>query len=451
VSSSGYLVLVIEHAAGDAAPQIPVRIGLLGCGNVGGALVELIDSDVEGIAWRSGVRLEITRIAVRNLSKPRPSVLASSRLTHDVHAVATDPDVDVVVELIGGIEPARTLVMSALKAGKPVVTANKELLANCGAELYATAEASGRELLFEAAVGGGIPLVRALRVSLAGERVRRVTGIVNGTTNYVLSRMSEDRIDYGEALREAQTLGYAERDPTADVEGYDASAKAAILAGIAFNADIVAGDVYREGIETIRVGDIDFAHRLGYEVKLLAIAERVDAADRPSVAVRVHPAMVPAGHPLAGVRGPFNALFIEGESVGELMLYGRGAGGPPTASAVLGDVIDAARGLRSGASVWFPPREHVDIRAIDDLEAQYYLTVDVLDQPGVLASVAAVFGSHAVSIRSMEQVDLGTEARLVFITHRAREADVQATLAGLGEISAVARIGQLLRVVGPEQ
>jgi len=429
------------------SPERVVRVGVLGCGNVGGELVELVDANAGEIAARSGVRLEIVKVAVRNLAKPRAATLAPDRLTHDAHAVATADDVDVVVELIGGIEPARTLIVHALRAGKPVVTANKELVANCGAELYAAAAAAGREFLFEAAVGGAIPLVRALRVSLAGERIRRVTGIVNGTTNYVLSRMSEDRIGYGEALREAQSLGYAERDPTADVEGYDASAKAAILASIAFNADVVAGDVYREGIERIEVADIDVAHRLGYEVKLLAVAERVGGG---AIGVRVHPAMVPKGHPLAGVRGPFNAVFVEGDAVGELMLYGRGAGGRPTASAVLGDVLDAARSLESGSPVRSPEREHVAIRPIDELEAQYYLTIDVVDRPGVLAAVATVFGDHRVSIRSMEQVDLGPEARLVLITHRAREADVQATLAGLRHVDAVERIGQLLRVVGPE-
>jgi homoserine dehydrogenase len=441
-------VAVIDRAVGGAEPV--VRVGVLGCGNVGGALVELVDADADGIAARTGVRLEIVRVAVRNLAKPRVAALDQDRLTHDAHAVATDDSIDVVVELMGGIEPARTLIIDALKSGKSVVTANKELLANFGSELYAVAESSGRELLFEAAVAGGIPLVRALRVSLAGERIRRVTGIVNGTTNYVLSRMSEERIDYGEALREAQSLGYAERDPTADVEGYDASAKAAILASIAFNADIVAGDVYREGIETIGVEDIDFAHRLGYEVKLLAVAERIERDGESGVGVRVHPAMVPKDHPLAGVRGPFNAVFVEGEAVGELMLYGRGAGGRPTASAVLGDLIDAARSMLGGGPVWFPPRERVEVRPIDELEAQYYITIDVLDEPGVLAEVASVFGGNAVSIRSMEQVDLGEEARLVFITHRAREADVQATLAGLRNLQAVARIGQLLRVIGAE-
>ncbi|MCU1491141.1 MAG: homoserine dehydrogenase [Acidimicrobiaceae bacterium] len=424
-----------------------VRVGVLGCGHVGGALVELIDDRGEEIAATTGVRLEVTRVAVRDLGKQRSAAVGPERLTHDAHALATAPDVDLVVELIGGIEPARSLVIEALKAGKPVVTANKELLANVGSELYALADSVGLPLLFEAAVAGAVPLVRALQVSLAGERIRRVVGIVNGTTNYVLSRMSSEGIDYGEAVAEAQRLGYAERDPTADVEGYDASAKAAILAGIAFDAEVVAGDVYREGIAQVELADVDFAHRLGYEVKLLAVAERVsDASGRERIAVRVHPAMLPMEHPLAGVRGPFNAVFIEGEAAGELMLYGRGAGGLPTASAVLGDVLDAARGLGRAAV----RRRPMEIVPIDELTTQYYLTVDVEDRPGVLASVAAVFGAHRVSIRSMEQIEIGGGARLVFITHTARESAVQATLSELSALEAVERIGGLLRVLGPE-
>ncbi len=434
-------------------PNGPVRVGLLGCGNVGTALVELVDGDADGIESRSGIRLEVSRVAVRNLAKSRTRSLGPDRLTHDGHAVVNDPDVDVVVELIGGIEPARSLILEALKAGKPVVTANKELLANFGSELRAVAEASGQVLLYEAAVAGAIPLLRALRVSLAGEHVRRVMGIVNGTTNYVLTRMSEERIPYAEALSEAQGLGYAERDPSADVEGYDASSKAAILASLAFNTDVVAGDVYREGIETIDVADVEFASRLGYVVKLLAVAEQVEdgGPDGEAIAVRVHPAMVPREHPLAAVRGPFNAVFIEGDASGELMLYGRGAGGPPTASAVLGDVLDAAAGLGDPPRPRPASRRRVVVRPIDELRAQYYLTVDVLDRPGVLARVARVFGEHRVSIRSMEQIGYGDEARLVFITHMALEADVQATLSELGRDEAVERTGGLLRVIGPER
>lgn len=386
------------------------------------------------------------------MSKPRSAGVAADLLTLDAHEVVNDPAIDVIVELIGGIEPARALVTDALKAGKSVVTGNKELLANYGSELQAIAEAAGRDLLFEAAVGGAIPLVRALSVSLQGEPVLRIMGIVNGTTNYILSRMSEDRISYAAALSEAERLGFAERDPSADVEGYDASAKAAILASIAFGADVVAGDVYREGIERIDVDDIEFAHRLGYEVKLLAVAERTSepGVEPMQIAVRVHPAMVPVEHPLAGVRGAFNAVFIEGSRSGELMLYGRGAGGMPSASAVLGDLLEASARLGEGSERPSQPRQHVEIRPIDELRTQYYLTLEVADRPGVLAAVAAAFGAHGVSIRSMEQVGLGVEARLVFISHLAREADVQATLAELAQLEAVERIGNLLRVIGPE-
>lgn len=429
-----------------------MRVGLLGCGNVGGALVEIVDQDADGIAARAGVHLEITRIAVRNVARSRVPPLGPDRLTHDAHALVHDPDIDVIVELIGGIEPARGLIVDALRSGKPVVTANKELLANFGDELYAAAEETGTELFCEASVGGAIPLLRALRVSLAGEPVKRVMGIVNGTTNYILSRMSEERISYAEALAEAERLGYAERDPSADVEGFDASSKAAILASLAFNTGVVAGDVYREGIEMVDVADIDFAQRLGYAVKLLAVAEDTtpEGSDRRSIGVRVHPAMVPLDHPLAGVRGAFNAVFVEGEHSGELMFYGRGAGGRPTASAVLGDLLDAARSLGRGPAAPRPPGEKVDIRPIDELRTQYYLTIDVADRPGVLAAVAALFGENDVSIRSMEQVGLAAEARLVFITHLAREADIQATLASLRALDAVERIGGLLRVIGPE-
>ena len=423
----------------------PVRVGVLGCGNVGAALVTLVDRQATAIEARTGLRLEVTRVAVRNLAKDRPVSLPPGCLTHDAAAVVTDPEVDVVVEVIGGIEPARTLVLEALKAGKPVVTANKELLANVGADLFAAAEAARVDLLFEAAVAGAIPLIRPLRESLAGERIRRVMGIVNGTTNYILTRMSEDGVDYAEALAEAQGLGYAERDPTADVEGFDAGAKAAILATIAFGVSVVAGDVYHEGISSITTTDISFARRLGYAIKLLAIA---DAGDDGRIAVRVHPAMVPLGHPLAAVRDSFNAVFIEGDAVGELMLYGRGAGGMPTASAVLGDLIDAAGNVRKGthASIGLLPR--ATVRPIDEVVSEYYLNLEVLDRPGVLHAVSGAFAAHDISIRSMEQEGLGDEARLIFITHEAPESAVSATLRDLRELEVVDRIASLLRVVG---
>ncbi|MBW3546768.1 MAG: homoserine dehydrogenase [Actinobacteria bacterium] len=428
-----------------------MRIGLLGCGNVGAALIGLIAEQADAVELRTGLRLEVTRVAVRNLAKARPVELPEGCLTHDAGGVVDDPEVDVVVELIGGIEPARSLILDAVKSGKPVVTANKELLANVGEELFAAADAAGVDLLFEASVGGAIPVIRPLRESLAGTRVRRVTGIVNGTTNYILTRMSEEGATYGEALAEAQGLGYAERDPTADVDGYDAGAKAAILATIAFGASVVAGDVYHEGISAVTPADIGFAHRLGYEIKLLAVAEAhyddAGGGGVPEVAVRVHPAMVPADHPLASVRGSFNAVFIEGEAVGELMLYGRGAGGRPTASAVLGDVVDAAGNLRRGTHAPLGLLPRAVIRPIDEMRSEYYLHLEVVDRPGVLHAVSGVFAEHGVSIRSMEQEGLGDEARLIFITHDAAESAVQATLAALRGLDVVDRVTSVLRVV----
>ncbi len=423
-------------------------MGVLGCGNVGAALCQLVSEQRDAIATRTGLHLEVTRVAVRNLARERDVELAEQVLTNDATAVVADPAVDIVVELIGGIEPARTLVATALEGGKPVVTANKELLANVGAELFATAESSGVDLLFEAAVAGGIPLIRPLRESLVGEPVARVTGIVNGTTNYILTRMSESGVSYQEALAEAQSLGYAERDPTADVEGYDAGAKAAIIATIAFGAHVVAGDVYHEGIAGITAADIAVADRLGYVIKLLAIAETHGEGADIEISVRVHPAMVPLGHPLASVRESYNAVFVEGDAVGQLMFYGRGAGGRPTASAVLGDLIDAAANLRRGTCASIGTLGRARIRPIDEQSSEYYLNVEVVDRPGVLARVASVFGDHGVSIRSMEQEGLGDDARLVFITHVARERDVQATLHDLRHLDVVRSVGSMLRVVG---
>jgi homoserine dehydrogenase len=422
----------------------PVRVGVLGCGNVGAALVALVAEQAGAVEARTGLRLEVARVAVRSLSKERPVDLAPELLTRDAAKVVADPDVDVVVEVLGGIEPARTLVLAALAAGKPVVTANKELVANAGAELFAAAEAAEVDLLFEAAVAGGIPLIRSLRESLAGERITRVMGIVNGTTNYILTRMTEAGATYQEALAEAQGLGLAERDPTADVEGHDAGAKAAILAMIAFGTKVVAGDVYHEGIAGITPVDIDFASRLGYVVKLLAVCEGGDGR----VAARVHPALVPAAHPLASVRDSFNAVFVEGAAVGDLMLYGRGAGGRPTASAVLGDLVDAAGNLRRGTHGVVGSLRDAALRPVDELEGEYYVNLELLDRPGVLRKVAEVFERHDVSIRSMEQEGLGDEARLILITHTAVERDLQAVLSDLRHLDVVDRVGSMLRVVG---
>jgi homoserine dehydrogenase len=428
-----------------------VRVGVLGCGNVGAALVQLVADRGDEIAARTGTKLEIARVAVRSLTRKRPVHLDDSVMTRDAAEVVIDPEIDVVVEVIGGIEPARELILAAMAAGKPVITANKELLANHGAELYAAASAAGVDLLFEAAVAGGIPILRPLRESLAGEDVRRIMGIVNGTTNFILTRMSEQGTGYGEALAEAQELGYAERDPTADVEGFDAGAKAAILASLAFGAKVVAGDVYHEGISNISATDIEFAGRLGYVIKLLAVAELVPVPGGPDeVAVRVHPAMVPLAHPLAGVRDSFNAVFVEGSAVGDLMFYGRGAGGDPTGSAVLGDLVDAAVNLRKGTHADLLTLTRRPIRPIDELHSSYYVNLDVVDKPGVLRAVAEAFERHAVSIRSLEQEGVGADARLIFITHQAREADVQATLEDLRALDVIHRITSVLRVIGDD-
>ncbi|HEX6381798.1 MAG TPA: homoserine dehydrogenase, partial [Acidimicrobiia bacterium] len=336
----------------------------------------------------------------------------------------------------------------ALDAKKPVVTGNKELLANEGPELFAAAARSGVDLLFEAAVAGGIPLIRPLRESLAGDRIRRIMGIVNGTTNFVLTRMTESGMSFHEALAEAQSLGYAERDPTADVEGYDAAAKAAILASIAFGAKVVAGDVYSEGISSVSPSDIESARELGYVVKLLALIEEVDG----QIAVRVHPAMVPVNHPLAGVKDSFNAVFIEADAAGSLMFYGRGAGGMPTASAVLGDLIDAARNLAAGsrgATIGSPSKMRV--RPIDEVASQFYVMCEVADRPGVLAAIAGAFGEHKVSIKSMQQQGIAEDARLIFVTHRARESDFEATMAAVRQLETVHRVGSILRVVGEDE
>jgi homoserine dehydrogenase len=426
-----------------------IGVGFLGCGIVGSGAVRHLLRESDAISRAVGVPVEIRRVAVRNLSKKRDVDDLDTRLfTREPAEVVSDPEIDLVVECMGGIEPARSCILQALGAGRPVVTANKELLSTLGAELFQTADGMGADLYYEAAVAGGIPLMRPLKESLAGESVRRVIGIVNGTTNYILTRMTEAGLSFTEALAEAERLGYAEEDPTADIEGFDAAAKAAIIASVAFRSRVVAGDVYREGISHVTHRDIEFASRLGYTVKLVAIAEEQDGG----VAVRVHPAMLPNGHPLASVRDSYNAVFIEGASVGNLMFYGRGAGGDPTGSAVVGDIVAAARhlvhgGRGLGCTCYFDKA----VRPIDEMEAQYYLLLSVQDLPGVLAQVAGAFGKHGVSIRSVWQEGYGDEAQLVMVTHRGREANLQATVDELGTLDTVTKVVSVMRVEGEEE
>jgi homoserine dehydrogenase len=431
-------------------PAARVTIGLLGCGTVGGALARLLEERRSTIVARTGVEITIGRVAVRDVTKSRDVALGAELFTTDTMSVVEDPGIDMVVELIGGLDPARRLVARALELGKPVITGNKAMLAVHGAQLYAAADAAGVDLLFEAAVAGGIPLMRPLRESLVGEPVTRVMGIINGTTNYILTRMSEEGASYLEALAEAQELGYAEEDPTADVEGHDAAAKAAIIATIVYGAIVQVDEVHREGISDITADDIAVAARLGYAIKAIAVIEKAGDGTEvgPEVAVRVHPALVPLTHPLASVRDSFNAIFLEGDAVGDLMFYGRGAGGEPTASAILGDLIDAAVNRVNGSSARIGSFARATVRPMPELESAYYLSLAVVDQPGVLARVADLFGRFGVSIRSMEQQGLGDGARLIFITHTSKESAVQGTLAALRELDIVSDVHAVVRVVG---
>jgi homoserine dehydrogenase len=426
-----------------------IGVGLLGCGIVGGSVARILLEHADDIAERVGARLEIRKVAVRNLAKERAVPFPPGVLTNQPEEVAGHPDVQILVEVMGGIEPARSLILAGMRSGKHVVSANKELIATLGRDLFAQAEESGVDLSFEAAVAGGVPIIKPLKESLAGERIRRIMGIVNGTTNYILTCMSEDGLEFGEALAEAERLGYSELDPTADIEGFDPAAKISILASIAFNARVVAGDVYREGITGVSARDIAFARALGYAVKLLAIAELVEG----EIAVRVHPAMIPLTHPLASVRENLNAIFVEGEQVGELMFYGRGAGGPPTGTSVVGDIVDIARNLMTGGrgvgcSFYGSAGR---IRHMDETSSEYYFLLDVSDRPGVLAQVAQAFADNNVSIKSMRQEGMGDEARLVMVSHTALERDFQALLGDLRHLDVVEDVASAMRVVSVEE
>jgi homoserine dehydrogenase len=428
-------------------PGKVLRVALLGCGVVGTQVARLLAEQADDLAVRTGARLEVAGIAVRRIAHDRPGV-DHALLTTDAMALATRPDVDVVIEVIGGIEPARSLILAAMEHGKSVVTANKALLAEHGEQVHAASRAFGADLYYEAAVAGAIPILRPLRESLAGDTVHRVLGIVNGTTNFILDRMDGSGADFGDSLEEAQALGYAEADPTADVEAFDAAAKAAILAGLAFHTRVTAADVYREGITEVTAADIASAKMLGRTVKLLAICER----SGDGVAVRVHPAMIPRSHPLAAVGGAYNAVFVEAQSAGRLMFYGAGAGGTPTASAVLGDVVAVARNRLAGTrGPELSTYADLPVRPMGDTLTRYHVSLDVADKPGVLAPVAEAFASHGVSIQAVRQTSRGDDALLIIVTHEARDADLAATIAELQALPVVRAVASVMRVEGEDQ
>ena len=423
----------------------PLRVALLGCGTVGSEVVRLLHSSGDDLSARVGAPLEIAGVAVRRLGKVRDLPVSSELFTTDAAGLVGRDDVDLVVEVIGGLEPARSLILAALGSGKSVVTANKALLAEDGVTLHAAAAAKGADLYYEASVAGAIPLLRPLRESLAGDQISRITGIVNGTTNFVLTRMDETGAGFFDALDEATALGYAEADPTADVEGFDAAAKAAILAGLAFHTRVVAADVHREGITEVTAADVASAKAMGCVVKLLAIAEK----DGDAVSVRVHPAMIPRTHPLGSVREAYNAVFVEAASAGRLMFYGPGAGGSPTASAVLGDLVAVARNALSGArGAGSSDYAALRVRPIGDVLTRYHISLDVADKAGVLAAVASAFSDHDVSIRTVRQEGHGDDASLVVVTHAAADAALSAVVEQLRGLDSVRAVASVMRVEG---
>lgn len=422
----------------------PVRIGMLGCGVVGSEVARLLLADTEELSTRAGVNIELARIAVRTI-KDYPGI-NPALFTTDPFSIVNDPDIDLIVEVMGGIEPANELAHLAIKNRKSIVTANKALLASQGAELFTAAYAQGEDIYYEASVAGAIPIIRPLRDSLVGDFVIRVMGIVNGTTNYILTKMHEDNKEFAVALKEAQALGFAEADPTADVEGFDAAAKAAILSGLAFHTRVTVSDVYREGISQITLEDVQLARELGYVIKLLAIAE---LTPKDEISVRVHPVMLEKSHPLASVRDSFNAVFVEAESAGPLMFYGRGAGGAPTASAILGDILAVSRHIAHN-SVGQRETDYADrdIAPIETTKTKFLIRLEVEDKSGVLASIAQVFAAQGVSIQTVDQNGRDKDAELIIVTHLATEGELKATVDALKKMDIVNKISSVIRVEG---
>jgi homoserine dehydrogenase len=425
-----------------------VRVALLGCGVVGAEVVRLLHEQAEDLTARIGAPIELVGIAVRRPGRDRGELpIPKSLFTSDAMGLLKRDDVDIVVEVVGGIEPARSWLVEALRAGKSVVTGNKALLAEDGAALHDAAAEGGADLYYEASVAAAIPLLRPLRESLHGDRITRVTGIVNGTTNFILSNMDSSGASFHDALEEATALGYAEADPTADVEGFDAAAKAAILASLAFHTRVRAADVYREGITEVTAADVASAKAMGCTIKLLCIASCVDNA----VSVRVHPAMIPRTHPLASVGDAFNAVFVEAQAAGQLMFYGRGAGGAPSASAVVGDIVAVARNRIAGVRAATESNyANLRLRPMGEVTTRYHVSLDVADRAGVLAAVAGVFAEHDVSIQTVRQEGRNDEATLVVVTHTASDASLAATVADLRRLDIVREVTSVMRVEGDQ-
>ncbi|UCH35616.1 MAG: homoserine dehydrogenase [Armatimonadota bacterium] len=422
-----------------------IRIGILGFGNVGAGAYQVLEANADAIALKVGSPLEVTRVADIDWERPRPVDVPRDKRSSDAHAIIEDPAIDIIVETIGGTDPALDFILSALRAGKCVVTSNKELIAKHGREILEEADRRRLDIYFEGAVGGGIPIIQPLKQSLAANRIRSVIGIVNGTTNYILTQMATAGQDFEQALAQAQENGYAEPDPTDDIEGNDAANKLAILASIAFNSRATVDNIYREGISRIAPADMVYAHELGYVIKLLAIGR--DRGD--SVELRVHPAFLPQTHPLAAVGDVFNAIFVEGSAVGRLMFYGRGAGAGPTGSAVVGDIIEIARNLNAGATGRVPCTcfEARPITAMDEVRAKHYVRMQVLDRPGVLAKIAAVFGEEGVSLASVVQkAASGEGAEIVWVTHESVERSVRQSLERIAALPEVAEVSNWVRV-----
>jgi homoserine dehydrogenase len=428
-----------------------LNIGLLGCGTVGSGVVKLLQKNTETIAKRAGTEIAIKKVLERDVAKCIEAGVPEDLIASDYEEILNDNSIDIVVELMGGLHPAFDFIIAAMQKGKHVVTANKDLIAVKGEELFDAAKENNVDFYFEASVGGGIPIVYPLKQSLAGNRIEQVIGILNGTTNYILTKMTREGREFSEVLAEAQQLGYAEADPTADVEGYDAARKIAILSSIAFNSRVTLDDVYVEGITSITPIDIESARELGYVVKLLAIAKE---NSQGQIQARVHPAFIPANHPLAAVNDVFNAVFVQGDAVGEIMHYGRGAGQMPTASAVVGDIIEIVRNTISGvnARIGCTCYEKKPMLNINELDANYYIRMTVSDRPGVLAGIAGVFGNNNVSIATVLQ-KTGEEnlAQIILITHCVKEQNLRDSLAVLDGMSIVKKINNVIRLEGTER